>query len=370
MLDESADGRQRREGHPAGDPRRRPCGSAPARPRRCPTTSTCVVTSPGWRPDAPLLVAGGRARRPGLGRGRARLAAARPRGPRRLAGGHRHQRQDHDGADARRDPAAAGLRSIACGNVGLPIVEAVMTSPDGRRTTCSPSSSPASSCTTRRRWRASRPPCSTSPRTTSTGTRSLDDYAADKGRIYEGVERACVYNVADPVTEQLVREADVVEGARAIGFTLGTPGVGMLGVVDDVLADRAFVEQRQRQRRRARARSPTSPRRRRTSSPTRWPRPRWRAPTASRRPRCATGCGPSGPDGHRIAEVGGRRRRRATSTTPRPPTRTPPPSSLLGLRARRVGRRRAGQGRDVRRPGRAGPRPAARRRAARAGPGA
>ena len=54
--------------------------------------------------------------------------------------------------------------------------------------------------------------------------RRMDDYAADKGRIYERVQRACVYNVADPETEQLVREADVVEGARAIGFTLGMPG--------------------------------------------------------------------------------------------------------------------------------------------------
>jgi UDP-N-acetylmuramoylalanine--D-glutamate ligase len=74
---------------------------------------------------------------------------------------------------------------------------------------------------------------------------SMEEYAADKGRIYEGVERACVYNVADPVTEQLVRDAEVVEGARAIGFTLGIPAVGMVGVVDDVLADRAFIEQRQ-----------------------------------------------------------------------------------------------------------------------------
>jgi UDP-N-acetylmuramoylalanine--D-glutamate ligase len=47
------------------------------------------------------------------------------------------------------------------------------------------------------------------------------------------------------VTEQLVRDADVVEGARAVGFTLGTPGVGMVGLVEDVLADRAFVEERQ-----------------------------------------------------------------------------------------------------------------------------
>jgi UDP-N-acetylmuramoylalanine--D-glutamate ligase len=59
------------------------------------------------------------------------------------------------------------------------------------------------------------------------------------------VQRACVYNVADPETERLVREADVVEGARAIGFTLGVPGVGMVGVVEDILADRAFIEQRE-----------------------------------------------------------------------------------------------------------------------------
>src|SRR5680860_1046025 len=70
-------------------------------------------------------------------------------------------------------------------------------------------------------------------------------YAADKGRIYSGVERACVYNLADPVTRQLVREAEVKEGARAIGFTLETPGAGMLGLVDDVLADRAFVDEPQ-----------------------------------------------------------------------------------------------------------------------------
>ncbi len=73
---------------------------------------------------------------------------------------------------------------------------------------------------------------------------SFEQYAADKGRIYERVQRACVYNVADPVTERLVRDADVDEGARAIGFTLGMPGVGMLGVVEDILADRAFIEER------------------------------------------------------------------------------------------------------------------------------
>ncbi|MGN6722173.1 MAG: hypothetical protein ACTHJM_06135 [Marmoricola sp.] len=62
---------------------------------------------------------------------------------------------------------------------------------------------------------------------------------------FTDVERACVYKPDEPVTEDMVREADVVEGARAIGVTRGTPGVGMLGVVEDVLCDRAFIEDRQ-----------------------------------------------------------------------------------------------------------------------------
>jgi UDP-N-acetylmuramoylalanine--D-glutamate ligase len=69
-------------------------------------------------------------------------------------------------------------------------------------------------------------------------------YRDAKARIYEGVQASCVYNVADPVTEQMVEQAEVVEGARAIGFTLGTPDLSMLGVVDDLLVDRAFIEQR------------------------------------------------------------------------------------------------------------------------------
>ena len=72
----------------------------------------------------------------------------------------------------------------------------------------------------------------------------MEAYAKDKGRIYENCQVACVYNAADPVTEQLVMDADVMEGCRAIGFTLGTPGLSMVGLVDELLVDRAFVEQR------------------------------------------------------------------------------------------------------------------------------
>jgi UDP-N-acetylmuramoylalanine--D-glutamate ligase len=73
---------------------------------------------------------------------------------------------------------------------------------------------------------------------------SFDAYASDKGRIFERAEVACVYNVADPRTEALVRAADVQDGAVAVGFTLGTPRVGQVGVVEDVLVDRGFVAQR------------------------------------------------------------------------------------------------------------------------------
>lgn len=76
---------------------------------------------------------------------------------------------------------------------------------------------------------------------------SMEAYAADKGRVYEGNQVACVYNVEDKATEDLVRAADVEEGCRAIGFTLNAPAPSQLGVVDGILVDRAFVPDRQKQ---------------------------------------------------------------------------------------------------------------------------
>ncbi len=73
---------------------------------------------------------------------------------------------------------------------------------------------------------------------------SFEAYVAAKGRVYRDTEVACIYNVADGRTEDLVREADVIEGCRAVGFTLGIPSVSMLGVVEDVLCDRAFLPER------------------------------------------------------------------------------------------------------------------------------
>ncbi len=205
-----------------------------------------VVTSPGWKPSAPLLA---QARDRGIPVWGEVELAWRLRDP------------DHDtpwlvvtGTNGKTTTTqmldailrAEGLRSQAVGNVGLPIVEAVMdplaydvlaVELSAFQLHYTESMSPQAAAVLNVApdhldWYA------------GPGLHGMEDYVADKGRAYEHVQRACVYNVEDPLTEQLVREADVVEGARAVGFTLGLPSIGTLGVVEDFLADRAFVEQR------------------------------------------------------------------------------------------------------------------------------
>lgn len=201
-----------------------------------------LVTSPGWRPDAPLLA---QARERGVPVWGEVELAWRLRDP-----AHPTPWLCVTGTNGKTTTVqmldsilrAAGLRSIAVGNVGLPIVEAVM-DPEPYDVFAVELSSFQLHYT----YSMS----AESAAVLNVAEDHLDwydsmaEYAADKGRIYERVQRACVYNLADPETERLVREADVEEGARAIGFTLGMPGVGNVGVVEDILADRAFIEQRE-----------------------------------------------------------------------------------------------------------------------------
>jgi UDP-N-acetylmuramoylalanine--D-glutamate ligase len=73
---------------------------------------------------------------------------------------------------------------------------------------------------------------------------SPEAYAAAKAKVYENTRIACVYNKADTATERMVEEADVQEGCRAVGFDLGSPGPSDLGVVDGIVVDRAFHDDR------------------------------------------------------------------------------------------------------------------------------
>lgn len=72
----------------------------------------------------------------------------------------------------------------------------------------------------------------------------FEEYRAAKAKVFENTRYACVYNVQDPVTEAMVENADVIEGARAIGFSLFTPARSQVGFVEDVLCDRAFLDDR------------------------------------------------------------------------------------------------------------------------------
>ena len=201
-----------------------------------------VVKSPGWRPTAPLLVAAGREGVPIWGE--VELAwhlrdLDRPAPWLAVTGTNGKTTTVRMLAEMLR---ASGLRATAAGNVGDPVVETVL-HPQPYDVIALDLSSYQLHWVTSMTARSAAVLNVAPDHLDWHG--SLAAYTADKGRIYRGVQAACVYNVEDPETEELVRAADVTEGARAIGVTSGIPRVGMLGIVDGVLADRAFVAERQ-----------------------------------------------------------------------------------------------------------------------------
>ncbi|MEU3142785.1 MULTISPECIES: UDP-N-acetylmuramoyl-L-alanine--D-glutamate ligase [unclassified Streptomyces] len=209
-----------------------------------PEGTELVVTAPGWKPGKPLFAAAEQAGVPVWGD--VELAW-------RLRGQGAPPWLAVTGTNGKTTTVrmlasileAAGLRTAAVGNIGVSLLDAVLGDEPYDVLAVELSSYQL-------HW-------SSSVRAHSAAVLnlapdhldwhgSMEAYAADKGRVYEGNRIACVYN-ADatdkPSTEDLVREADVEEGCRAVGFTLGTPGPSQLGVVDGILVDRAFVEDRQ-----------------------------------------------------------------------------------------------------------------------------
>lgn len=132
---------------------------------------------------------------------------------------------------------AAGRRSLAVGNIGVPLIEAVFAepAPDVLAVELSSfqlhftdavsahSAALLNIAPDHLDWHG-----------------SFDAYIADKARVFAHTQQTIVYNHDDARTEALAEAADVVEGCRAVGFTLGVPGRAMLGVVDGVLVDRAY----------------------------------------------------------------------------------------------------------------------------------
>lgn len=205
-----------------------------------------ILTSPGWRPDSPLITAAAQAGVPvwsdiqlahRLG---ARPSAVQP------------QWLTVTGTNGKTTTVqllesmllAGGKRAVACGNIGMPILDAIR-DPIGFQVLAVELSS--------FQLHYTEPLSATAAAVLNVAEDHVDwhggysGYVADKARIYEGTVTACIYNAEDPTTERMVAEADVVEGCRAIGFTTDTPDVSMLGLVEDVLVDRAFLEDRRHQ---------------------------------------------------------------------------------------------------------------------------
>ena len=136
---------------------------------------------------------------------------------------------------------ADGRNAIAAGNIGNSVVHTVM-DPDGPDVIALEVGAPQMPFTNSMSPLAS--VCLNIAEDHVDHFGGFDEYVRMKAKTYENTQIAAVYNVQDPVTERLVENADVVEGCRAIGFTLGTPGLSMLGVVEDVLVDRAFIDNR------------------------------------------------------------------------------------------------------------------------------
>jgi UDP-N-acetylmuramoylalanine--D-glutamate ligase len=204
-----------------------------------------LVTSPGFKPDAPLLAQAHQRGIPVWGEVELawRLRDPATAAPWLCVTGTNGKTTTVQMLHA--ILTAAGLRSAAVGNVGRPVTEAVMDPTPYDVLAVELSSFQLHYTQSVSAEAAVVLNLAEDHLDWYTGPTAMADYAADKGRVYERVQKACVYNVADAETERLVREADVVEGARAVGFTLGTPAVGMVGVVEDLLVDRAFIAERQ-----------------------------------------------------------------------------------------------------------------------------
>ncbi|MEU4211462.1 UDP-N-acetylmuramoyl-L-alanine--D-glutamate ligase [Streptomyces sp. NPDC026206] len=203
-----------------------------------------VVTSPGWKPESPLFAAAAEAGVAVVGDVEIAWQLREEKHPGKAAPWLAVTGTNGKTTTVQMLASileAAGLRTAAVGNIGTPIIDVVLGEQQYDVLAVELSSYQL-------HWAPSLRPHSAAVLNLAPDHLdwhgSMAAYAADKGRIYEGNQVACVYNVEDPATERLVMAADVEEGCRAIGFTLGAPGPSMLGVVEGLLVDRAFVPDR------------------------------------------------------------------------------------------------------------------------------
>lgn len=202
-----------------------------------PVGTDLVVTSPGLRPDTPVLVAANRAGVPVIGDVTlARWLDCARSGLRPGPGQTPAEWLVVTGTNGKTTTVgmlesilrAAGLDAVACGNIGLPVLDAVRA---GHRVLAVELSS----------FQLHHSPGLT-PRAAVVLNVSADHldwhgclerYAAAKGSVYaEGT--TAVVNADDQWSTRLAA------GHRGVGFTTAEPAVGQLGLVNEQIVDRAF----------------------------------------------------------------------------------------------------------------------------------
>ncbi len=204
--------------------------------------STLLVVSPGWRPDAPIVQAAASLQIPVVGE----LDLAWSLQVRRSA----HARWlAVTGTNGKTSVVtmtqalltAAGINAHAVGNVGEPVISAVMAAKAADVLVVEASSFQLHRSTLMQPYAST--VLNVAPDHLDWHG-SLVNYQRAKAAILERTTGFCLYRREEPISRTLIEQADVHEGCRAIGTTVSVPALGEVGVVDGVIVDRAFEEDR------------------------------------------------------------------------------------------------------------------------------
>jgi UDP-N-acetylmuramoylalanine--D-glutamate ligase len=198
-----------------------------------PTGVHLVVTSPGWRRESPLFAAAALAGVPVWGEPELAWRLRKPGAAPWLV---------VTGTDGKTTTTlmlesilhAAGRRAASAGNIGTALVELVNGPYDALAVELG---------SFQLHWSRSVAPfaaavLNVAPDHLDWWADSFDDYAAAKGLAFAHAVTCAVGNADDPVSTRLLARAP----GRRVAFTLHSPRPHQLGIVEDLLVDRAFVD--------------------------------------------------------------------------------------------------------------------------------
>ncbi|MEC3977667.1 UDP-N-acetylmuramoyl-L-alanine--D-glutamate ligase [Amycolatopsis sp. H20-H5] len=200
-----------------------------------PEGTQLVVTTPGWRPTAPLHVAAAAAGIEVIGDVELawRVGQLRENPPVWLAVTGTNGKTTTVGM-LESILRAGGLNAVACGNIGYAVLDAIQAGYDVLAVELS---------SFQLHWSSTLAPRASVVLNLAEDHidwhGSMDEYAAAKGKVHAR-SHTVVHNLADEWSGRLADEHAPAD-ARRVAFGLDTPRAGELGLVEDLLIDRAFV---------------------------------------------------------------------------------------------------------------------------------